>query len=206
VRVALVGGTGNFGPPLARRLKEAGYEVVIGSRDAEKARAVAAELGVEGAENAEAVRGADLVVLTTKADATIETARQLREAIGRTPVLCVGSKLRFSPQGVLPSDDPVSLAERLQEVLDAPVVAGLHSLAAATLDDGQTPDEDVLVCGDDPEAKALVLELAEKLTDGHAIDCGPLAGSRALEAMTALIVNVNKRYRAHAGIRLTDVG
>ncbi len=67
------------------------------------------------------------------------------------------------------------------------------------------PDEDTLVCGDDADAKAIVLELAGKVTSGRAIDAGPLASARALEGMTAVIVNVNKRYKAHAGLRMTGV-
>jgi 8-hydroxy-5-deazaflavin:NADPH oxidoreductase len=205
VRVALLGGTGSFGKALAKRLAEAGYEVVVGSRDADRARATAAELGVTGATNEEAARTADVVVLATKAEGALDTARALREAIGTTPVLCVASELRFAPEGVLPSDRSESLAERIQAELAAPVVAGLHSLAARTLGGDEAPDEDALVCGDDPEAKAVVLELAERITGGRAVDAGPLASARALEGLTAVIVNVNRRYKAHAGIRLTGL-
>lgn len=205
MRVAVVGGTGPFGKAVAVRLREAGVAVVVGSRDAERARATAEELGVEGATNAEACAGVDLVVLAVNADATLETARDLREAIGSTPVLAVGSELRFTKEGVFPSVDAVSLAERLQQELDAPVVAGLHSLAASNLGGEAPPDEDALVCGDDRAAKDAVLELAAHLTTGRAVDCGPLASARALEGMTAVIVNVNKRYRAHAGVRLTGL-
>ncbi|HWQ23143.1 MAG TPA: NAD(P)-binding domain-containing protein [Gaiellaceae bacterium] len=205
MRVAVVGGTGPFGRALARRLREAGDEVVLGSRDAARAEAAAAELGVEGATNAEAASSADLVVLATNADAVLDTARQLREAIGSTPVLSVASELRFTPAGVLPSPEPTSLAERLQAELRAPVVAGLHSLAASSLGADAAPEEDAFVCGDDPEAKALALELAGRVTAGRAFDAGPLASARALEGMTAVIVNLNKRYRGHAGLRVTGL-
>jgi len=205
VRIALIGGTGSFGMALAVRLREAGYAVVIGSRDAERARAAGAELGVEGATNDDAARGADLVVLTTKADGAVETARSLRAAIGTTPVLSVAAELSFTKEGVLPTGEATSIARRIQDVLDGPVVAGLHSLAASNLGGEEAPDEDTLVCGDDAEAKALVLELAGKVTSGRAIDAGPLASARALEGMTAVIVNVNKRYKAHAGLRVTGV-
>jgi NADPH-dependent F420 reductase len=205
MRVALVGGTGAFGTALALRLKRAGYDVVLGSREAERARAAAAELGVEGATNEDAVHGAALVVLATKADAALDTARQLRGAIGATPVLCVASELRFTKEGVLPSDEPTSIAERLTDIVAGPVVAGLHSLAASTLGGEEPPDEDVLVCGDDAEAKSLVLELAGSVADGRALDAGPLASARSLEGLTAVIVNLNKRYKAHAGIRVTGI-
>jgi len=205
VRVAVVGGTGPFGTALAIRLREAGAEVVIGSRDHDRAASLAAELGVEGATNDLAVQAADLVVLAVNADAALDTARELRGAIGSTPVLSVASELRFTKGGVLPSPAAASLAERMQEELDGPVLAGLHSLAAASLGAEVPPDEDAFVCGDDPDAKALALELASRLTSGRALDAGPLASARALEGFTAVIVNMNKRYRAHAGIRVTGI-
>ena len=204
MRVAVVGGTGSFGQAVALRLVEAGADVVVGSRDAGRADEAARAVGATGATNADAVRGADLVVLAVKAEAAVDTARELREAIGRTPVLSVASELSFGPDGVKPAQAASSVAQRTQDELDAPVVAGLHSLAAATLSDAP-PDEDALVCGDDADAKRLALELAEQLVSGRAIDAGPLASARALEGMTAVIVNVNKRYKAHAGIRITGL-
>ena len=205
MRVAVVGGTGGFGLALAKRLVEGGYDVVVGSRDAERAAAAAATVRVEGATNAEACRTANLVILATKAEAAVETAAGLREAIGTTPVLSVAAELTFGSDGVRPTAEATSVAARIQDVVDAPVVAGLHSLAARNLGGDAPPEEDALLCGDDAEAKALVLELAGRITSGRAIDCGPLASARALEGLTAVIVNVNKRYKAHAGIRVTGV-
>ena len=205
MRIALIGGTGSFGTALAVRLRDAGYEVVIGSRDQERAQAAAAALGVAGATNEDAAAGADVVVLTTKADGAVETARSLRDAIGTTPVLSVAAELSFTKDGVLPTVEASSIAQRIQEVIDGPVVAGLHSLAASNLGGEDAPDEDTLVCGDDAAAKAMIIELAGRVTAGKAIDAGPLASARALEGMTAVIVNVNKRYKAHAGLRITGV-
>jgi NADPH-dependent F420 reductase len=204
VRIAVVGGTGDFGANLAARLVEAGEDVVVGSRDRERAQAAAAEIGASGATNAEAVRGADLVVLAVKAEAALGTASDLAGPIDATPVLSVASELRFTKAGVFPGDNERSLAERTQELVNAPVAAGLHSLAAATLAGGRA-DGDALVCGDDADAKQLALELASLLVTGRALDAGPLASARALEGMTAVIVNLNKRYRAHAGVRVTGI-
>lgn len=205
MRVAVVGGTGAFGRALAERLRDAGMDVTIGSRDAERGRERAIELGVRGGSNDEAVRGADLVVLAVKSNATLDTARELEAAIGETPILCVASDLRFTPNGVLPGRDTKSLAEELAEVVRAPVASGLQSISAVELERHEPLDQDALVSGDDPRAKELALELAGKLVAGRAIDVGPLANSRALEAMTAVILNVNKRYKAHAGLRLTGL-
>jgi 8-hydroxy-5-deazaflavin:NADPH oxidoreductase len=204
VKIAILGGTGSFGRPLATRLKDAGYDVLVGSRDAARGREAGAELGVGGGANEDVVREADLVVLAVKAEGALDTARELAGAIGSTPVLSVASHIRFTKEGVLPDPDAASLAERVQAVLAGPVVAGLHSVAAATLGDEEPPDEDALVCGDDADAKLLVLEVAAKIC-GRAVDAGPLASARALEGLTAVIVNVNKRYKAHAGIRVTGL-
>lgn len=201
----MLGGTGSFGAALAVRLREAGYDVCIGSRDADRAVATATALGVDGRENAAACDNADLVVLATKADAAVATARELRVAIGSTPVLCVAAELSFGPGGVSPTTEATSIAQRVQDELDAPVIAGLHSLAARNLGGEEAPDEDTLVCGDDDEAKALVLDVAARVTAGRAVDAGPLASARALEGMTAVIVNVNRRYKAHAGLRVTGL-
>jgi hypothetical protein len=205
VRVAIVGGTGPFGRALAIRLREAGYDVVLGSRERERAIEAASGLGVEGASNEEAARTADLVVLATKADAAVATARDLKPAIGSTPVLSVASELVPTPGGFAPRPSS-SVAEDLQSELDGPVLAGLHSLAASNLGAEEQPDEDALVCGDDHEAKALALELAEKIISGRALDAGPLASARVLEGLTSVIVNLNKRYRGHAGLRITGLG
>ncbi len=206
MRVAIIGGTGSFGVALAKRLVAAGdHVVVIGSRDADRAQATAAELGcAAGMTNEDGVRDVDLAVLAVKAEAALDTARGVARTLGSTPLLSVASALTFTKAGVLPDADPRSLAERIQDIVAGPVVAGLHSIAAANLDEAP-PDDDALICGDDADAKALVLELVGQIVGGRAIDAGPLAGARTLEGLTAVIVNVNKRYKAHAGVRLTGL-
>ena len=203
MKVAIVGGTGAFGRALAKRLHEIGKdEVLVGSRDAERAQETAAELGVAGGRNDEIVDGADIVVLAVKSNATLETASELAEAIGKTPVLCVASDLRFTAGGVLPGRHQGSLAEEVARIVRAPVASGLQSFAAANLVEGDPGD--ALICGGDDRAKELSLELAGRVAE-RAVDVGPLENSRALEGMTAVILNVNKRYKAHAGIRLTGL-
>ena len=205
MRVAVLGGTGPFGRALALRLHESGLDVIVGSRDAQRAAATALELDCVGEGNGDACADADFIVLAVNAEAALDTARELRSAIGKTPVLSVASELRFSKVGVLPATDAQSLAERIQAELAGPVLAGLHSLAASSLGADRPPEEDAFVCGDDADAKALGLELAERLTSGRALDAGPLASARALEGLTAVIVNLNKRYKGHAGIRVTGL-
>ena len=205
MRVAILGGTGSFGRALAARLIAAGEDtVVVGSRNSARAADAADELGCEGATNADAVRGADLAVLAVKADAALATAGEIAGELGRTPLLSVASDLRFSKSGVRPDPDARSIAERVAEIVDAPVVAGLHTLAAANIAD-EPPDEDTLLCGDDPEAKELALALAGRVVRGQALDAGPLESARALEGLTAVIVNLNRRYKAHAGVRVTGI-
>jgi NADPH-dependent F420 reductase len=205
MRVALIGGTGAFGSGLGRRFVEADMDVTIGSRDPERAAASAAEIGAaRGTVNAEAVAGADVAVLAVEATAALPTAFGLAEALGDTPLLSVASELRILGGSALPGPDPLSLAERMQQILPVPVVAGLHSLAASTLAKGRS-EGDALVCGDDENAKALALELAQSLVTGRALDAGPLASARALEGMTAVIVNLNRRYRGHGGVQIVGL-
>jgi hypothetical protein len=206
MKIAILGGTGSFGHAIASRLVAHGEDtIVIGSRDVGRAAAAARELGVSGSTNVSAVEGVDLVVLAVKAEGALATAREVAPALGRTPLLSVATAIAVRKEvGALPDSDARSLAERIQDVVEAPVSAGLHSIAAANLDEAP-PDEDALVCGDDPNAKTLSLELAAKLVRGRALDAGPLASARALEGLTAVIVNLNRRYRAHAGIRVTGI-
>lgn len=205
MRVAIIGGTGAFGRALAEKLHALCEEVVIGSRDPSRAQEIAAVVGVEGAANDDAVKNADLVVLAVRSNAALATARALAPVIGETPLLCVASDLTFTDKGVLPGRQGYSLAEHVAGIVDAPVAAGLQTLAAVHLTQPDPPEEDVLICGDDPRAKEPAMELAARLVSGRAIDAGPLANARALEGMTAVILNINRRYKAHAGIRIAGL-
>ena len=161
MRVAIVGGTGPFGRALAARLVGAGVDVVVGSRDEARAQEAARELGCAGATNAHASAGADLVILAVNAEAALDTARELRDAIGddARALRRVGAAVhegRRAPfdraRRRLPSESRPSST--------GPVLAGLHSLAASSLGGDEPPDEDAFVCGDDADAKAIALEVA----------------------------------------------
>jgi NADPH-dependent F420 reductase len=205
MNVAIIGGTGAFGQALARRLDLLGHEVAVGSRDAQRGWERAIELGVKGGSNEEVVADADFVVLAVKSNAALLTAKDLAQAIGSTPVLSVASDVRFTEDGVLPGRESFSLAEEIATAIPAPVASGMQTLSATHLAAPEPPDEDILVCGDAAEAKEPALELAAKLVKGRAIDAGPLANSRALEAMTAVILNVNKQFGTAAGLRITGL-
>ena len=205
MKVAIVGGTGAFGRALAERLRDLDYEVAVGSRDHQRGWERGVELGIRGGSNEEIVGDAELVVLAVKSNAAIDTARGLDKVIGDTPVLCVASDLVFAENGVSPGRGELSLAEELAETISAPVASGLQSVSAVELSGNEPLDQDALICGNDDRAKKPALELGAKLVAGRAIDVGPLANSRALEALTAVILNVNRRYHAHAGVRLTGL-
>jgi NADPH-dependent F420 reductase len=202
IRIAIVGGTGAFGRGLAARLRDQGLDVAIGSRDAIRAKELAAALGVAGGTNEDVVRAADYVILAVQSSAAVVTARDLADAIGRRPVLCVASDLKFGSDGVTPGRSEGSIAEDVAKAVDGPVASGFQAVPAAHLARHDLLDEDVLVCGD-AAAKEPALEFGAKLVSGQAIDVGPLANSRALEAMTAVILHVNRHYKVVAGLRLT---
>jgi len=200
MRVAILGGTGKFGRALATRLAAAGDDVVIGSRDADRAREIAEQVGVRGARNDD-VGEVDLIVLAVEAGAALATVRDLKL---EAPLLSAAAEVNFEAGLARPGGEALSLAERVAEIVDVEVAAGLHSLAAMKLAKS-APEQDVFVCGDDAEAKRLALELAAKVVAGNAIDAGPLASARALEALTAVLVNVNRAYKTHAGLRVTGL-
>ena len=205
VKVAILGGTGSFGRALAQRLAAVGEDdVVIGSRDAGRARETAAELGgATGATNEDAVRGADLVVLAVKAEARSTRRAESPTALGETPLLSVASAIRFAKGSARSRIPTRSASPSGCRTLVAAPVAPACTRSPPRTSTRRRREEDALVCGDDADAKELALELAGKLVAGRALDAGPLASARALEGLTAVIVNLNRRYKAHAGVRIT---
>jgi len=210
-RIAIVGGTGPQGQGLARRWAAAGYEVVIGSRDGERARASATELGdrVTGAENEQAIEGGDAVVITVPWSAHESTLRQLEHGLAGTLVIDCVNPLGFDDRGPYALAVPEgSAAEQAQALLPTSrVVAAFHHVSAVTLADPDVAevDMDVLVLGDDRAATDAVIALAQAIPGVRGIYAGRLRNAHQVEALTANLIAINRRYRAHAGIRVTDV-
>jgi 8-hydroxy-5-deazaflavin:NADPH oxidoreductase len=202
MRVAILG-TGKFGRALAIRLVEAGDDVVIGSRDEGRAREVAAALGARGERNEVAAALGELIVLAVPADVAVSTAQALRSLLA-TPVLSVAAELEFAGGTARPAPRSKAIAEAVAEIVTVPVVAGLHTIAARRLEKSR-PDEDAFVCGNDPDAKALALQMTQRVISGRALDAGPLQSARALESMTAVLLNLNRDYKTHTGLRVTGL-
>ena len=209
--VSVLGGTGEQGRGLARRFALAGLQVVLGSRDASRAQAAAAELPgeVRGADNAEAARAGDVVVVAVPWDGHRELLAALSGDLdGKVVVDCV-NPLGFDKQGAyaLPVEEG-SAAQQAQAVLPGSrVVGAFHHVSAVLLLDESVEevDTDVLVLGDDREATDLVQALAGCIPGMRGVYGGRLRNAHQVEALTANLISVNRRYTAHAGLRVTDV-
>ncbi|MFJ6213518.1 NADPH-dependent F420 reductase [Streptomyces sp. NPDC092296] len=215
--VAVVGGTGPQGKGIAYRLARAGHPVILGSREAGRAAAAAAELRVlpgvtapvSGAANEDAARAAGTVLLAVPYQGHAELVGSLAAALaGKLLISCVNPLGfdRHGPYGL--SVEAGSAAEEAAALVPtATVVGAFHHLAAPLLldPDADLSHEDVLVCGDDAEAKARVAALAAEVTGGRALDAGRLRLARQLEPLTAVLISVNKRYRTRSGVSLTGL-
>jgi NADPH-dependent F420 reductase len=210
--VAVLGGTGPQGRGLARRFAAAGMPVVLGSRDAMRAAQVAATLGgplVSGVGNADAAVAGDVVLVAVPYEGHRELLAALaQELAGKVVIDCV-NPLGFDGAGAFALTVPEgSAAQQAQQVLpESRVVAAFHHVSAALLEDADvtTIDTDVLVLADDREAGSLVQALADAIPGMRGIYGGRLRNAHQVEAMTANLISINRRYKAHAGLRITDV-
>jgi hypothetical protein len=213
--VAVLGGTGPQGRGLARRFAAAGLEVVIGSRSAERAETTAAELAeavggsVRGADNAGAAAAGDIVVVAVPWDGHKELLEGLTEALaGKVVVDCV-NPLGFDKQGAYALKvEEGSAAQQAAAILtESTVVGAFHNVSAVTLEDPDVVevDTDVLVLGDVREATDLVRALADTIPGVRGVYGGRLRNAHQVEALTANLISVNRRYKAHAGLRITDL-
>jgi NADPH-dependent F420 reductase len=213
--VAVLGGTGPQGRGLARRFAAGGLDVVIGSRSEERAVAAAAELAgsvggrVSGADNAGAAAAGDVVVVAVPWDGHRELLVELAPALaGKVVVDCV-NPLGFDKQGAYPLPvEEGSAAQQAAALLpDSTVVAAFHHVSAVLLEDPSVEDvdTDILVLGDERAATDLVRALAEVIPGVRGVYAGRLRNAHQVEAMTANLISVNRRYKAHAGLRVTDI-
>ena len=209
--VGVLGGTGDQGRGLAYRLAAAGNPVIIGSRSAERAQAAASELGagVRGMANADAARESDVVIVAVPWEGHRDLLASLAGPLaGKVVIDCV-NPLGFDKRGCYPL--PVqagSAAEQAAEVLpDSRVVGAFHHVSAVVLLDPEvtTVDLDVMVLGEDREATDLVQALAGRIPGMRGIYAGRLRNCGQVEALTANLVSINRRYKAHAGLRITDI-
>lgn len=213
--IGVLGGTGPQGKGLATRWAHAGLRVVIGSRKAERAQEAAAGIlanaggSVTGLDNAECAASADLVLVALPWEGHADTLRALRTQLaGKIVVDCV-NPLGFDAKGPYPLDVAEGSAAQQAESLlpDSRVTAAFHHVSAVTLADLTVPEVelDVLVLGDDRAATDVVRELADVIPGVRGIYGGRLRNAHQVEALTANIIAINRRYKAHAGLRITDV-
>ena len=215
MKIAILGGTGDEGLGLAVRYAAVGEEVIIGSRSLERAEEAARSVRetipfglVSGLQNDMAAEAGDLVLLSVPYGGLRDTVTVLAPLLAGKVVVSLVVPLQFGKGG--PRAVPVeegSAAEQAQALApEARVVGAFHNLSAHEL---MEPDKDlgcdVIVCADDREAKQLVMDLAEKLRDVRAVDGGPLACSRYVEELTALLLNINRRYKAQTAVRITGL-
>ncbi|MFM8515979.1 MAG: NADPH-dependent F420 reductase [Actinomycetota bacterium] len=211
LHVGVLGGTGEQGRGLARRLAMAGQRVTIGSRDGERAAMIAADLGhgVLGADNSTTAREADVVIVAVPWDGHADTLSSLREDLVGTIVVDCVNPLGFDKQGAFPlAVAEGSAAQQAAAILtESTVVAAFHHVSAVLLLDPEIAsiDTDILVLGDDRAATDVVQALAGRIPGARGVYGGRLRNAGQVEAFTANLISMNRRYKIHAGIRVTDL-
>ena len=212
MRIGIVGGTGKEGVGLGLRWAQAGHEVIIGSRDAERARAKAAELQgpgrrVDGKSNRDAAAAAEVVVLTVPATGLSATLPELREACRGKVVVSTVVPLTFGGGRLFTPPPQGSAAEEAQEILgpEVRVVAAFHHIAAHELAETEHAIEcDLLACGD-AEAKKVVSDLGASM-GLRPVDVGALTNAGPIEGITAVLATINRRYKLkNSGIKISGL-
>ena len=214
MNIAILGGTGKEGAGLALRWAQAGHAIIIGSRDAERARAKAAELRdrskklpIVGHTNLEAAELGEVVVLALPAIGLSATLPEVREATRNKVVVSTVVPLTFGGPRLFTPPPQGAAAEEVQELLpDARVVAAFHHIAAHELaETGHEIECDLLLCGGDAAAKDVVTALGVSL-GLRAIDVGSLTNAGSVEGITALLATINRRYKLkNSGIKITGL-
>ncbi|MCH8298480.1 MAG: NADPH-dependent F420 reductase [Chloroflexi bacterium] len=214
--LAILGGTGPEGRGLALRLAMAGEELIIGSRDASRGAAAAEELAqsapgvvIKGTDNSGAAAAADVVFLAFPYEGQRPVLETLGPALKGKIVVCVIAPMKFE-RGKGASAVEVeagSAAQEAQEMLpDSQVVAAFQNASAEELlDPNVTMEGDVVVCSDHAGAKKLVMGLADKIKNLRGVDGGSLANAKYVEQITPMLVNINRIYKVHAGIKIVGI-
>ncbi|MFF4155704.1 NADPH-dependent F420 reductase [Streptomyces sp. NPDC001678] len=209
--VGVLGGTGDQGRGLAYRLAKAGQRVIIGSRAAERAQAAAEELGlgIEGLDNAECARRSDIVIVAVPWEGHGKTLEALREDLaGKLVVDCV-NPLGFDKQGAYAlKPEEGSAAQQAAALLpESRVTAAFHHLSAVLLSDPEVAeiDTDVMVLGEKRADTDIVQALAGRIPGMRGVYAGRLRNAHQVESLVANLISANRRYKAHAGLRVTDI-
>jgi NADPH-dependent F420 reductase len=213
--ISVLGGTGPQGRGLARRFAQAGLTVVIGSRTQEKGAATGAELAaatggaITGTDNLSAAEAGDLVLVVVPWEGHDQLLQSLKQALaGKVVVDCV-NPLGFDKQGAyalrVEEGSPTEQAAAI--LTESTVVGAFHNVSATLLEDPEVTsvETDVLVLGDAREAPALVQALADTVPGMRGVYAGRRRNAHQVEALTANLISVNRRYKAHAGVRVTDI-
>jgi 8-hydroxy-5-deazaflavin:NADPH oxidoreductase len=216
--IPIIGGTGALGYGLALRWARAGQSIVIGSRDAARAQEAAERVRgevegaeVEGMENGEAAASGPIVFLTVPFRAQSETLTNLKDALSAgqllvdctVPTAAAVSGRASRTLGVWQG----SAAQQAEEMVPegVTVISALHTVSAPRLSDGSELDEDVLICGDRKADKRRVAELIQRIDGLHAVNAGALEMARIVETLTPMLISINVRYKAQAGLRITNL-
>jgi NADPH-dependent F420 reductase len=210
--VTIVGGTGNLGTALALRLGAPGVKIIIGSRDAEKAKKAVETLKpslrageIDGATNQAAVKDADFVVIAVPYAGHAQMVADLKGQLTGKIVIDTVVPLNKGKPFVPPAG---SALQEAQQILtgEAPVVGALHNISAVDLGDVDSPLGDVLVCGDHAEAKQKVMEVIRRI-GARGFDAGPAGNAYVIEGLTGVIISLNRKYKSkHGSIKITGIG
>lgn len=210
--VAIVGGTGNLGTALALRLGAPGVKIIIGSRETEKAKRVVESLKpdlrageIEGKANRDAVQEAEFVVIAVPYEGHAKIVEELRgQLAGKILIDAVVPLKKIRP--FVPAAG--SALQEAQQILgdEAPVVGALHNISAVDLQNSEASLGDVLVCGDNEEAKQKVMEIIRRI-GARAFDAGPASLAYVVEGLTGVLIHLNRKHKSkHGSIRITGIG
>jgi 8-hydroxy-5-deazaflavin:NADPH oxidoreductase len=210
--VAIVGGTGNLGGALTLRLGAPGVKIIIGSRDAEKATKAVATLKpslrggqIEGMTNQAAVKSADFVIIAVPYEGHAQMVTDLKGQLAGKVVIDTVVPLKKGKPFVPPAGSALQEAQQIISG-EAPVVGALHNISAVDLSDVDAPLGDVLVCGDNAEAKERVMEIIKRI-GVRPFDGGPAGNAYVIEGLTGVIIHLNRKYKSkHGSIKIVGIG